>query len=360
MRQGLLALGLLLVLPLAAQGAQGGQALVSARQLAEYREVVDAYRAGRHDAALERLLAADHPALAALVSGLIKRASLGVGRDPWLDRAFYQAASLLHAAAALDRWRNVEDERASAHLGLARGLVDAAAGADSRSEAFRRRWYLATSLLLVQVLSPDAAARAFDVALRRVPRDAPLLVAAGWFHERLADGNASAGWSLRTAQAMRRNEHTLASRRFEAALAIDPGSAEAALRLARVDAAMGRDARAVSRLTALLAREDLDTFTAYVGRLVLGDVHERHGRTADAERCFREAVEIDPSARSARLALGQLRYAAGEADAAADLVAPVLHARSHGQDNDPWVNYRLAYPLIGRLVFDELAAEVRR
>ena len=45
---------------------------------------------------------------------------------------------------------------------------------------------------------------------------------------------------------------------------------------------------------------------------------------------------------------------------AADAVEPMLLAGEAREGNDPWSDYRLAYPSIGRLVFTDLIAEVQQ
>lgn len=325
----------------------------------QYRSLVDLYRSGWRDQAVDRLLAIDQGLVTALVESYVKRGAIGVGANPSLVEAFYRAASMLHTEAAFRYWGEGLDKRASAHFGLARGLVDASERVNARSRDFRRRWYLATGLLVTRLVSPELALGHFAEAVKRVPDDVLVLVAAGWFSERLADLPAARGWDLGMAQRIRRRRHDEALRYLTAALALDPRSAEAALRLARVESEMGRREQAAGRLAALLARDDLDRSTAYVGRLLLGRLREHQGDRREAERWYREAIELDSVAQSARLALGQLLHAAGDPVQAANIVAPMLEAGEDRERNDPWSNYRLAFPAIGQLMFEELRDEVR-
>lgn len=324
-----------------------------------YRSLVDLYRSGWRDKALDQLLASDQRLVFPLVEGYVKRGAVGVGGDPTLDEAFYRAASMLHAEAAFRYWSEGLDRRASDHFGLARGLVDASERASTRSQDFRRRWYLATALLVTRLVSPEIALDHFAQAVKRVPDDVPILIAAGWFSERLADLPAARGWDLRMAQRIRRRRHDEALRFLTAALAVDTHSAEATLRLARVESEMGRHEQAAGRLAALLARDDLDRSTAYVGRLVLGRIREQQGDRREAERWYRGAMGLDSVGQSARVALGQLLHAAGDSVQAANIVENMLEAGEDRERNDPWANYRLAFPLIGQLIFEELRDEVR-
>jgi len=335
--------------------AQGRES--TARQ---YQAWLGLYQSGRTGTAVDDLLASDQGATTALVEGYVKRGAIGIGRDPALDATFYRAAAMLHAEAAFRCWAEGLDKRASTHFGLARGLVDASESVDAASGPFRRRWYLATALLLTRRLSPEQALVHVVEAVKRVPDDVAILTAAGWFSERLADLPAPRGWDLRRAQTIRRRYQDEALRHLAAALAVDARAAEAALRLARVDSEMGRAEEAAARLAALLERDDLDRATAYVGRLVLGRLRERQGNAREAERLYREAMRLDPVAQSARVALGQLLHAADDSVQAAEVVEPMLTAGAGRERNDPWADYRLAYPLVGELMFEELRDEVRR
>lgn len=326
----------------------------------QYRTVIALYRSGWTDKAVDQLLASDERPVFAVVEGFAKRGAIGVGRDPALDATFYRAASMLHAEAAFRCWREGLDKRASAHFGLARGLVDASQSVSAAPATFRRRWYLATALMLTRLVPPDQALDHIAEAVKRVPDDVAILTAAGWFSERMADLPAGRGWDLRAAQTARRRRQDEALRYLAAALALDARAAEAALRLSRVEVEMGRVEGAAARLAGLLARDDLDQATAYVGRLVLGRLREQQGNTREAERLYREAMSLDPVAQSARAALGQLLHAAGDSVQAADVVEPMLTAGTNRERNDPWADYRLAYPLVGELTFEELRDEVRR
>lgn len=339
-----------------AAGAEQGRESTAQR----YGSLVELYRSGWKDKAVDQLMAGDQGVVTALVEGYVKRGAIGIGRDPALDAVFYRAAAMLHAEAALRCWAEGLDKRASAHFGLARGLADASESVSAAPASFRRRWYLSTALLLTRRLSPEQALVHVAEAVKRVPDDVAILTAAGWFSERLADLPAARGWDLRRVQTIRRRRQDEALRYLTAALAVDPRAAEAALRLSRVESEMGRVEGAAARLAGLLERDDLARATAYVGRLVLGRLLERQGNAREAERLYREAMRLDPVAQSARLALGQLLHAAGDSVQAADVVEPMLTAGTNRERNDPWADYRLAYPLVGELLFDELRDEVRR
>lgn len=353
----MLILLLLLLVTSPAPATAAGQADDSIAET--YRVLVERYRIGWTDEAVEQLLAIDQGRIAALVKGYTGQGTAALSADSAFGVRSYQAAALLHAAAALRCWREKLDRRASAHFSLARDLVDFAAAAGVESQDFRRRWYLATAILISTVQPAELAGDHFAEAVRRVPDDVPILVAAGWFSQRLADLPAARGWDLRRVQVMRRRAQANAVKYLTAALTVNPRSAEAALRLGHVESEAGNSHQAAERLAALLAREDLDRPTAYVGRLVLARLRDREGNAQEAEHLYREAVALDGSAQTARVGLGQLLHAAGGAIEAADVVEPMLSPEDDRDANDPWSDYRLGYFLLGELIFEELHDEVR-
>jgi tetratricopeptide (TPR) repeat protein len=330
-------------------------------QLADrYSTVVTLYRSGRANEAIDRLVRENQEDLLPFVERYVKRGATFVGTDGAPDDGFARAASLLHADAAFQLWRGELDKLASAHFAVARALIDLAERAGGASKSFRARWYHATTLITTRLVSPETAGMYLQDAVNRVPGDVPILTAAGWFAARRADLPAAPDWNLRTAQRTRREHQEEAVRFLTSALTVDPSAAEAALRLADVESAMGREEHAANRLAALLARDDLHRSLAYVGHLVLGRIREQQGDTHDAERLYRQALALDSVAQSARVAVARLRYAAGDSAEAADIVDPMLTAGDTREGNDPWSDYRLVYPIVGQLIFDELVTEVQR
>ena len=324
----------------------------------EYASLVDAYRDGSPEKPIEGVLALDYDQLEETVRNLVRhvRSDFEQGLDP----GFFQAAATLHLDAAVRCWGEEQGDEATFQIEMARLLVDASEPADAGPGSFRRRWYAASALLVAAHLGPIDALKYFDLAVEAVPGDVPLLTAAGWFSERLSDGAAAPGASLRNSQALRRRHQRAAERYLAAAVDLDPRAEEPNLRLARIEALMGRDARAGGRLAALVARHDVQPFTAYLARLFLGGVRAREGETRQAERLLREAIALDPIAQSARIALAEMRYAAGDPAGAAEIVEPLATPPAGRDRNDPWADYRLAYPQVGALILDQLRDEVQR
>jgi hypothetical protein len=327
---------------------------------AEYLAIVDKFRSGQPERAVLELLSDGSDRLLGTVNRIVKMGSTFVGGSLASPSEFYRAASLMHADASFRLWSAGMDKRASAHYDLASALVDLSDRVDTTAPTFRPRWYLATALALTRLLPPAEAAARFEDACRRVPGDVRLLTAAGWFSERRSILPAAPGWNLRTAQTRTRQHQEEALRFLNTAVEADPRAPEATLRLAHLEGAMGHEDRSAKRLNDLLARDDVDRLLQYVAHLVLGGLQEGQGKVADAEQSYRAAIALHPVAQSARVALAALLYAAGHATEAADIVEPMLLAGEAREGNDPWSDYRLAYPSIGRLIFTDLVAEVQQ
>jgi len=335
------------------------QLLLDSRVLERYRAVVDAYRSGQAQAAVNDALRLE-PSVLQAVDRLATRALKGNLTDSTLDAAFFRAAAMLHADVAFHCWRSGCDHDARPHLDRARRLVDASDRPNGAASTFRRHWYVATTLVVSTVIVPDDALEYFEEWVKGLPDDVPLLTAAGWFSERLSTVAAAPRSTLRSQQTLHRRYQLTAERFLTTALKLQPGAAEAALRLARVETLMGRDAEARRRLLPLVARSDIDTSVAYVGRLLLGGIHERERNAGEAAHWYREAVAVDEVGQSARVALGRLLYASGDAAGAADVIQPLLARGGERRQNDPWSEYLLAYVPVGQQLLDDLRKEVRR
>lgn len=109
--------------------------------------------------------------------------------------------------------------------------------------------------------------------------------------------------------ALRAGRYEEAIRAFSGAVAGDPANAGARRGLARALAAVGRYDDAERAATG-------DAAPAAALANVLGEVLAARGRTADAERAFRRAMEGGPDAIAARYNLAALRWQRGERAAA--------------------------------------------
>jgi tetratricopeptide (TPR) repeat protein len=128
-----------------------------------------------------------------------------------------------------------------------------------------------------------------------------------------------------------------AARFYEGVLAIDGGSIEAQIRLARVLARLGKLDAAAARLRALPAPIG-NPRQAYLSALFLADVEERLGRNPEAIAQYEAAARAWPGAQTPVLGMARLRALAGASSAARAALA-TLTADGPLRDavrSDPW------------------------
>jgi hypothetical protein len=120
------------------------------------------------------------------------------------------------------------------------------------------------------------------------------------------------------------------------ALQGDPAFAEARVRLGRVLSLRGQHAAALTELNRVLP--PADTVLAYFLHIVRGDAQRALGQLGSAERSYRQALALFPTAQSASLALGHLARMRSDREGALALLLPPLTAPSP-RDDDPWWEY---------------------
>ena len=244
---------------------------------------------------------------------------------------------------------------------------------------FRRRWTLAAGLLLVErgayEGSIEPAREYFDRASEDLSDDIPILTASAWLEQRVALAAvpiASAGpvplhnsGRGRLPSVPGRTGPVPAKQRFLAsaaervtsALEQDPDAVAPALRLGRIRTIQGRKDDGRQVLEVLVSRVSLSSADAYLAQLFLGRLLETENDLTRAADLYSDAIALLPGPRSARMALAQLRYAAGDARAAADLLEASLERGPLELDSDPWAEYLGAYLDLGPILRDELRAE---
>lgn len=334
--------------------------------IAPYRALVELYRDGRPEEAIYGLLRLGRTEVRRTVDAVRDRDAGRAGPDanPSLNERLFRLAAMLHTDAAEASWSTGRQQDALFHVDIARRWADVEGVTPSSAGSFRRRWYLAAGLLVFEQGGWGPALAYFDRACEALPDDAPLLTTAAWLHERFALSPVAVPGDAREtglldAQRAKRRSLSEAARRLTAALAAEPSASEAALRLARVRTLLGETADARSLLTGLIDRPDLPSPHAYLARLFLGRLHEQSGDATRAAALYREAAARVPRGQAARVALGQLLYAAGDWRAAADAINPALISGQGADGIDPWVDYLLGTGS-GPALREELRAEVRQ
>jgi tetratricopeptide (TPR) repeat protein len=237
------------------------------------------------------------------------------------------------------------DDRAN-HWRFARRLLDRVTPRPSRDNAVRD-WYRASCAALLGRL--HLYADHFDHALRLFPDDPLLLLFAGSFHEALSSASVQA--FVRSAVPPKGVVFRVGSTRVELgraepfyrrALEIDPGAAEARVRLGRVLSLQERHADALGELRRV--NPSASPILQYYRALFAGNTAEVLGQLEDARVAYERAAELFPRAQAPPLALSQLAMRAGDSTRAANAITNVVSATQEPESKDDpfWTYYSAA------------------
>jgi tetratricopeptide (TPR) repeat protein len=232
--------------------------------------------------------------------------------------------------------------------GRAQQIAAVLAARDSGRD-FARRFFLARSQRSQWDFCLDAAARTARDGLELFPRDPELLLTLGSVLEEDATqlivfttrpGAPRSGPRLTVADqlAERRRRFGEARRHLTDAVAADPTSSEARVRLGRVQWRLEDDAGA-QRTLEEAALGPAPVPVLYRARLFLGQIHERAGRLDAAVREFSLAQGLDPTAQSAAMALAHVSWLSGDREAALRAVAGTLARAGQRATRDPYWDY---------------------
>jgi len=154
-------------------------------------------------------------------------------------------------------------------------------------------------------------------------------------------------------------ELSLAAASLRRALALQPTSREARVRLAHVLTDLGENAEAASIAAAALEGGLPPELEAY-GALILGRSYARLGRLDDARAAFARAATLAPEAQALRIGLAQVALAEGKAAAAlAQLTLLTGPARGTPPDDEKWLGYFRVHDPDAEALLTELRAGVR-
>ena len=347
-----------LALSLAASaGSPAAASPASARSLADLAEV---YRAVDHGQAVAALALWDRERLEAETRRLVDATGWRGGGS---EATRLAAIALLCESALLDLQVDA-GPRARWELESAVRLMQAGPS----GSAFARRFYLLAGLALHSGVELEAGYAVLVQALRLDKDDPELLTALGAITETVAalrrydrspdspdrgspqfrgySSESGAAGSLPSANLAEAQE------RYERALALDPGLAEARLRLGRVRLLRGRPDEAIAEL-ARVASDARQPAQRYLARLFEGSAREALGDLGGAAAAYRAATQDAPRAQTGLLALGSALDRIGDATGAQEALA---RAGAAGSPHDPWWSYQAGQP--ARL--DELLEELRR
>ena len=121
------------------------------------------------------------------------------------------------------------------------------------------------------------------------------------------------------------------------ALTIDPGLADARLRLGRVLIVQERHEEGLQALQRAIS-ESRDRLLTFYAHLFSGDAELSLGRPDDARISYERAIALYPDSQAAQIGLASALRTAGDADALA-AVLPTLTRDEARDGDDPWWDY---------------------
>jgi hypothetical protein len=236
-------------------------------------------------------------------------------------------------------------ELGSLHWDIGRLLIGSVSPDPSRDDT-ARLWYRATLAYLLRVEHFGDAYPHLTAALEAIPGDARILFYAGALHETFAGGSVQGAaraveWRTNMKSEVRSidDELTEAEMFFRKSVAVDPGFAEARLRLGRVLGLLGRHKEALTELRhclPLLADRQL----VYYAELFLGLDEAALGRREAAREHFVRATSSHPGAQSPLLSQSWLARIYGDRPAALGAMKEVFALPPEEEDRkDPWWEY---------------------
>jgi tetratricopeptide (TPR) repeat protein len=282
-----------------------------------------------------------------------------------------KAAVMLHADRdEAERPASTDVEQPRPCPGHQARIAGAYAGLLTRlpeTKDFARRFFLAMAWRSQWNFCIADARRFGREGLDRFPRDPEVLLTFGSVHELGATQETDAGLAQMDgvpsgrqdvgqlgAQA-RKKWFQEARRSFSEAVAIDPDLVIARVRLGRVLWRLGETDMARSALTEALEAAR-DPVLLYLSHLFLGQVHEDAGRLPDAVMEYRAALEVDPKAQSAAVALAQGLRLSADPEGARQVMERALSHAGRGAARDIYWDY-----VVGNAVrFPEVFTELRR
>lgn len=368
---------ILVTMAMASEGADLTQA---------YLALVDQYRLGDRKSAVDSL--ATWPdedltrALRGLQDALWPRAS-PTGRRPLGPEApaslepderkkptpleLFGMAMVLHANVArsdpsvLNRHLNAAEQLFALVADLERQghrLTQLPADARERTR-FIGLWHgLAATIALASSDIPRAATH-FEIAQRFGNDEPTVLMGAGSFHERLAglvgpderrrDFTFAGPYGQMFAEAHLQR----AAACFERALALNPTTWEARMRLGRVAGQLGQTERARHEI-ARAVESAPDPSAEYLTRMIAGAIAEQGGHMSDALLHYRRAHSLCGDCQSVALALSHALARTGARAAAVQVIERMLDVPSVLR-SDPWWGYHMGQSHL----LDELLAQLR-
>jgi tetratricopeptide (TPR) repeat protein len=290
-----------------------------------------------------------------------------------IDFHLVEAAVLMHGQAGILFLQTHDIRRAKLHLDASSELLQWSrkAAAEERNwttmrrEAFKDRpvdlsleltesinardFYVALASAALSLGYAEAASPFADQARLEAPLNPVVQLVAGCVASGLAVEKAL---QHRDADASR--ARTAAEAALRAAVTLDPAAQEARLRLGKLLLDQNRAVEAEPMLTEVEAKAS-DDRQRYLARLFLGRAAERRGRSEDAIRSYRRALEAWPTSQAARFGLAHALEKSSGPGAAREIVGALLDpSRATDGPSDPWFLYPIGPPGLAQSAFNRV------
>jgi tetratricopeptide (TPR) repeat protein len=280
----------------------------------------------------------------------------------WFATAMVFHADVARSApSVLDRHLNAAEQLFALVADLERhGRRVAQLPADARERTrFTGLWHALAGTIALEFSALPRAATHFEIAQRFGNDEPGVLIGAGSFHERVAgfvgpdeqrrDVRFAGSFAHMSAEAHLQRAAVC----FERALALNPGTWEARMRLGRVAGQLGQLDRARHEIARALESAP-DARAQYLTRMIAGAIAERGGSMSDALLHYRRAHSLCGDCQSVILALSHALARTGERAAAVQVIERMFDVPSVLR-SDPWWGYH-----VGQWhILDELLEQLR-
>lgn len=300
-----------------------------------------------------------------LLGDLVPRYSLPPDALELPLAAAVRAAIMLHAEA--DRSQHagvgsvgVEQQRACpGRLANWAGRYAVLLARNNATRDFSRRFFVAMTHGCQWDACFDEAESWARRGLKQFPGDAQLSLDLGSVLEERATLRASLAGAAHAGDAAGlQDEFREAQRELTQAVSRDPNLVLAKVRLGRVLWRLGQPALAQKTLQEAITSARVPR-QAYLAHLFLGQVYEDAHRLDQAEAEYRRALEIDPRAQAAAVALSHALRLAGDVEGSRRVLAGGLASAQRRPTPDVYWDYLVANAVDHAELFDALLREAQ-
>jgi tetratricopeptide (TPR) repeat protein len=312
-----------------------------------YVDIIELYRRGDDELALKQLAMLTDSEIRIGRTALLAELTSATGMSAAGATARIRTAVLLHTVRALSARAHDEVAEYRYQFNFAQEYLELLVSKEGRRVSpFVQTWRLFVIASYHGQVGVQAA-RDFGRHARDAHGDSALLLLALGATEEM-------GWSLHqeeVAPAFVDGDLKDAERFYRQAIVISPELVEARVRLGRV-LALRKDDESMKVLEQI--GDGVEAPYQYLARLFEGDIYERAGKLAEAERQYLAAVALMPESQSAFVALAHVRHVQGARAQAAQDVRVTTGAKGVPDTADPWFWYSRGTAWRGRVYLDDL------